>query len=689
MALYTSYYARQLALRPETITGGDQTVEGEKTVQKSVARRTVDFTGPYLSWIENRRLVHSPSDMPGLFGIPASALDILPPVALAHQPASSFAVKFAGQAPSKTRSSVNVASWTPDGRRCLTGTQAGEFCLWDGQTFQFETIIQAHDTPLRAMTYTHAGNFLISGDDAGNVRYWRTNLELVKNYSAHKEAIRQLTFAPGDMKFASASDDSTVRVWDFARVTEEQVLAGHGGDVKCVDWHPSKSLLVSGSKDGLIKLWCPRSGKSLATMHGHKGTVTSAQWSSNGNWVLTGSRDQTCRVYDIRMQAELATFIGHGKDITVSSWHTVHEELFVSGGHDGSLCFWLVGRQGVQAEVPIAHEGSVWSTAWHPLGHLLVTSASDAATKFWCRGRPGDPFMEQQEAEQAALAAIAGEEAATTAPIRAPPPALFSGAGVAGAGSSQGLAAIPGIGEAMAKQVVVAPVDIYAASNLGYDGSDGAGQAPAAAAAAGARGGERDSSSRRQPRGGEYRDQRQQQQQPGDWRQGGGNRREDRYNHREERSSYRSGRDDRDERDDRYRQRDRSPSRGSSGGRGRDRGRYDSYDSRRGPSPVEARGSFAAAPPRAGSGGGGHAPPPQQFQQLPQEGGGGYYQDQQHGSQPYYGQQSQQSAAPYGAPNEYQQQQGYPPPQQPPPRQGRGQPPPHGQKYPPQRYNQR
>ncbi|KAG7669287.1 hypothetical protein Ndes2526B_g05588 [Nannochloris sp. 'desiccata'] len=688
MALYTSYYARQLALRPETITGGDQQVEGEKAVQKSVARRMVDFTGPYLSWIENRRLIHSPADMPGLFGIPAAALDLLPPVACAHQPASSFAVKFAGQAPSKTRSSVNVASWTPDGRRCLTGTQAGEFCLWDGQTFQFETIIQAHDTPLRAMTYTHAGNFLISGDDAGNVRYWRTNLELVKNYSAHKEAIRQLTFAPGDMKFASASDDSTIRVWDFARVTEEQVLAGHGGDVKCVDWHPSKSLLVSGSKDGLIKLWCPRSGKSLATMHGHKGTVTSAEWSSNGNWVLTGSRDQTCRVYDIRMQAELATFIGHGKDITVSSWHSIHEELFVSGGHDGSLCFWLVGRQGVQAEVPIAHEGSVWSTAWHPLGHLLVTGASDAATKFWCRGRPGDPFMEQQEAEQAALAAMAGEEAATTAPIRAPPPALFSGTGIAGGSSgSQGMAAIPGIGEAMAKQVVVAPIDIYAASNLNYDGSDSGQLPPPAAAAAPARGsgggGDREPT-RRQPRG-EYRDQ-QQYQQTGDWRQGGGTRGRD--TSREERSNYRRGGGGID---DGYRQRERSPppfqGRGGrrGGGRGgRGRGRHDSYDSwRGGPSPAEARGSFAAAPGQGAEGGAGRAP-----HQYQQQGGGGYYQDKQSPPPAYYGQQPQQ-AAPYGGPQGYQQQQqGYPPP-----RQGQG-PPPHGQQppqqqYPPNYYNQR
>lgn len=44
------------------------------------------------------------------------------------------------------------------------------------------------------------------------VRYWKTNLELVKSLPAHREAVRQLAFAPGDLKFATASDDSTVRV---------------------------------------------------------------------------------------------------------------------------------------------------------------------------------------------------------------------------------------------------------------------------------------------------------------------------------------------------------------------------------------------------------------------------------------------------------------------------------------------
>jgi polyadenylation factor subunit 2 len=54
------------------------------------------------------------------------------------------------------------------------------------------------------------------------------------------------------------------------------LLAGHGGDVLYVDWHPNNSLLASSSRDGTVKLWDAREDASkayLATLHGHKGPV--------------------------------------------------------------------------------------------------------------------------------------------------------------------------------------------------------------------------------------------------------------------------------------------------------------------------------------------------------------------------------------------------------------------------------
>ncbi len=51
--LACSYYTRQLALREQAGAGrGELQQEGEKSVQASVARRTIDYAGPYISWFE-------------------------------------------------------------------------------------------------------------------------------------------------------------------------------------------------------------------------------------------------------------------------------------------------------------------------------------------------------------------------------------------------------------------------------------------------------------------------------------------------------------------------------------------------------------------------------------------------------------------------------------------------------------
>lgn len=40
------------------------------------------------------------------------------------------------------RCPIFTLAWTPEGRRLVTGASSGEFTLWNGLTFNFETILQ-------------------------------------------------------------------------------------------------------------------------------------------------------------------------------------------------------------------------------------------------------------------------------------------------------------------------------------------------------------------------------------------------------------------------------------------------------------------------------------------------------------------------------------------------------------------
>jgi polyadenylation factor subunit 2 len=275
-----------------------------------------------------------------------------------------------------------------------TGNQAGEFTLWHGTTFNFDTIMAAHQHSILGMTYTNSGEFLISCDRVGVVKYWTHQMSQQAEVQAHAEACKAVTVSPLDRKFATASDDGTVKVWDFYGRVEERVLTGHNANVTSVAWHPAKSLLASSGKDNMVKLWDASSGKELRNLPGHTSWVLTTAWNPNGWWLLSGSRDNTLRVTDIRMMRVVQTMTaGHG-GVTAAAWHPYTERLLVAGMADGAMQYWSVGQDFPQAEIPHAHDSSIWDFAWQPTGGILASVSNDFATKIWARSRPGDGALQ-------------------------------------------------------------------------------------------------------------------------------------------------------------------------------------------------------------------------------------------------------------------------------------------------------
>ena len=252
--------------------------------------------------------------------------DMLPPAGMPNNPSNAYCTHHCHTAVNREKFPIYCAKWTPEGRRVITGAQSGEFTLWNGLHFNFETIAQGHEDANRAMTWSNDEQNMITGDDMGSIKYWNTEMANIERFDAHDAGIRAISTSPQDNKFASCGDDQKVKIWDYNTHTMEQTI-NQGADVKTVAWHPQKGLLVCGDKNYVITLLDPRSGSKMRTIYDHKGEVSVCEWNKhNGNWFISASRDQSIKLWDLRNLSEpIRTYQGQGAAVTSMAWHPVHQ----------------------------------------------------------------------------------------------------------------------------------------------------------------------------------------------------------------------------------------------------------------------------------------------------------------------------------------------------------------------------
>ena len=70
---------------------------------------------------------------------------MLPSAARTQRAADAVPARHLHSSLNKIKHPVNIVRWTPEGRRLLTGSSSGEFTLWNGMGFNFETIMQVSD----------------------------------------------------------------------------------------------------------------------------------------------------------------------------------------------------------------------------------------------------------------------------------------------------------------------------------------------------------------------------------------------------------------------------------------------------------------------------------------------------------------------------------------------------------------
>ncbi|EHK98829.1 putative endopolyphosphatase [Glarea lozoyensis 74030] len=107
-------------------------------------------------------------------------------------------------------------------------------------------------------------------------------------------------FHPSGKYLASASEDTTWRLWDVTTTTELLLQEGHSRGVFALSFNTDGSLLASAGMDSIGRIWDLRTGRTVMILEGHIRPIYALDWGVDGHRVLSGSGDGWIKCWDVR-----------------------------------------------------------------------------------------------------------------------------------------------------------------------------------------------------------------------------------------------------------------------------------------------------------------------------------------------------------------------------------------------------
>jgi len=202
-----------------------------------------------------------------------------------------------------------------------------------------------HQAPVNSVKFWELDGrtVLASASSDSTVRLWDVrDGQLIRVFEGHQGPVNAVVFGKGYGRtfVVSASSDSTVRLWDVRDGQLLRVFEGHQGPVRDVVLGEldGRTFLASAGDDGTVRLWNPEDGQQIGVLEGHQGSVYSLAFGKrDGQSILaSGGADSTVRLWDVRDGQLLHTLECHQEVDSVEFLQIYGSTTVVSGSYDST-----------------------------------------------------------------------------------------------------------------------------------------------------------------------------------------------------------------------------------------------------------------------------------------------------------------------------------------------------------------
>jgi WD40 repeat protein len=241
---------------------------------------------------------------------------------------------------------------------------------------------------------------LLLGDARGGIRLWSTDPQttLLERWfdQGYETLTSAVAFAPDGQTAASAGDvaitgveiekSNAILLWNIEAVRQQFALGGHTGAVNALAFSPDGALLASASDDTTVRLWNPADGSAIVTLEGHDAPVLALAFSPDGSQLATASSDGMIALWDVTSQELVSAPQESGPAVVALAFSPDGTLLASAGGDDVSqdyaISIWDLAAG--EALVQLAgHTDVVGGVAFNSSGNTLVSASEDKTVRFW------------------------------------------------------------------------------------------------------------------------------------------------------------------------------------------------------------------------------------------------------------------------------------------------------------------